>query len=334
MNLRERKASVNSTSYMLPIKFVKVGEHILVHLISAERLNLKYGSFRNSLTALPNSGGPDAIVHLTAWLKSNKNRYSDLPNIGFIFHISRCGSTLLTQNLKATERFIALGEPGFLGCLYSEYSIIPADLRTPVARCALTIWNQWAYSSDKQLICKLNSKAISQRRQIRGDFPDAKMLFLYREPTPVVESLVRKPSASIAHQYWSVLAREEQADRHQISLSTYAAKVYLYILLEMKAAILEGNLGCDYKYLSRDFSKIIDFFSDPRISELKVTSENRIGQSAWNDYWSAKEGEWQSTPYISISKSSMKTFYNDNLKLLEPLHTIFAQVSSMKLEQR
>ena len=136
MNQVKLNSSAKSTSHMLPIKFAQAGKHILVHLISAEKLNMMWGFFRDSLKALPDGQVPEKIIDLKTWLKLNEQPVTSLPEIGFIFHISRCGSTLLSQNLKASPRFVVLGEAEFLGGIYGEQTCIPANLRATVAQRA------------------------------------------------------------------------------------------------------------------------------------------------------------------------------------------------------
>ena len=339
MNQVKLNSSAKSTSHMLPIKFAQAGKHILVHLISAEKLNMMWGFFRDSLKALPDGQVPEKIIDLKTWLKLNEQPVTSLPEIGFIFHISRCGSTLLSQNLKASQRFVVLGEAEFLGGIYGEQTCIPANLRATVAQRALKAWNQWAYSCNKQLICKLNSKKISRRKCLREDFPKSKMLFLYREPVSVTESLIRKPSGSIAKQCWlddaNSLVQEngEQGEKDsglKVSPSGYVAQVYLFCLTEIKAAILCGHFACDYRHLSRDFSKIVDFFIDSKTGKTLIKSEAMDEKLEWNNHWSAKKGEWQSKTYLPVSEESMYTFRQNNLRLLEPLKAIYDEVVAME----
>lgn len=290
-------------NFLVPFKFVQAGPFILVHLIDAHKLDLSYGFFRDAIDVL-NEGQPDKIIELNAWLAIPQDSIEQLTPIGSIFHVSRCGSTLLCQNLKASNQFVVLGEPGFLSAIYKEDSIISERLRRVVAQKSLMIWNIWACQQNKQLIIKFTSGTILYLQEIKQDFPELRILFLYREPSAVVESLTRKPTSYIKKPIWrdklAVIPEifTEQHHKH----TTEASRIYLSSLATIQVHYNPQSYLCDYRYLANCFSDIIGFF--------KPSALQKELDCQWQQAWSSKKGQWQSHKYQPVEG----TIYNDFLK--------------------
>lgn len=100
---------------------------------------------------------------------------------GFIFHMSRCGSTLVARMLASLPEVLALSEPG------------PIDA---VLRAAEADWLRWMVSAlgqprrpgQTRLVVKLDAWAIFALALVREAFPDVPCVFLYRDPVEVVVS--------------------------------------------------------------------------------------------------------------------------------------------------
>jgi hypothetical protein len=107
---------------------------------------------------------------------------------GFIFHMSRCGSTLLTQMLAGLPAALVMSEP----------PTIDALLRSRSARSEneLADWLRWMVSAlgqprrvgQQALVVKLDAWAILGFPMIRRAFPDAACVFVYRDPVEVLVS--------------------------------------------------------------------------------------------------------------------------------------------------
>jgi hypothetical protein len=106
---------------------------------------------------------------------------------GFIFHISRCGSTLVSQMLAASDRNVVV----------SEAPPIDAVVRDPVCTAEHLRWIVNAYapvaSPDRRFFVKFDSWALSHLDLIVSAYPDVPWIFMYREPVEVIVSLMRRP---------------------------------------------------------------------------------------------------------------------------------------------
>ena len=105
---------------------------------------------------------------------------------GFIFHSSRCGSTLLTQMLAGLASTLVMSEPG----------PIDAVLRLEGSAADRVDWVRWVVSalgqprrpSQTGFVVKFDAWSILQLPVILRAFPDTPCVFVYRDPVEVVSS--------------------------------------------------------------------------------------------------------------------------------------------------
>ncbi|HTD22950.1 MAG TPA: sulfotransferase [Terriglobales bacterium] len=116
------------------------------------------------------------------------------PPTGFIFHASRCGSTLVAQMLASLPQNIVLSEPAIVNqVLYPKSSDSPvteAD-QAHLLRAVIGALGRPRHGDEQQCFIKFSSSAIAKMPLIRRVFPDVPWIFLYREPLEIVGSYVR-----------------------------------------------------------------------------------------------------------------------------------------------
>ena len=110
---------------------------------------------------------------------------------GFIFHMSRCGSTLLTQMLAASPRNLVLSEPSPID------TVLRAHFRNPeITEAQRVQWLQdlvrvlgWRrHPEAEHLFIKFDCWHTPALPLIERAFPDVPWIFLYREPIEVMAS--------------------------------------------------------------------------------------------------------------------------------------------------
>ncbi|MEO5645793.1 MAG: sulfotransferase family protein [Bacteroidia bacterium] len=108
----------------------------------------------------------------------------------FIFHISRCGSTLLSQLLCIDERFIVLSEVPLL----DQVLRLPFSGRKDAAYAeklfpaVLSLLGQKRNGNEEYLFVKTDSWHLMFFETIRKLFPAVPALLLYRSPAEVIRS--------------------------------------------------------------------------------------------------------------------------------------------------
>jgi hypothetical protein len=109
---------------------------------------------------------------------------------GLIFHMSRCGSTLVSQMLAASEGNIVVSEaPPIDGVVRSQ---LPEADRVALLRGMARALGQVRNPGEARLFIKLDSWHACALPLFRAAFPATPWVFLYREPSAVMVSHVRR----------------------------------------------------------------------------------------------------------------------------------------------
>jgi hypothetical protein len=117
--------------------------------------------------------------------------HAGIPPTAFIFHTSRCGSTLLSQMAAALPRTIVI----------SEAPPIDHILRARVSESDRITWlralvgalGQPRRGDERHLFVKFDAWHVADLTLVQRAFPDVPCVFLYRDPTAVVASQLRMP---------------------------------------------------------------------------------------------------------------------------------------------
>jgi hypothetical protein len=125
---------------------------------------------------------------------------------GFIFHLSRCGSTLVSRLLASSPRILSLAEPDALNGLL----VSPAETGgvAEAFRELVLALGRRRRGSEEAYVVKLSSFMILCLPLIRRAFPDTPWLFLHRDPGEVLVSVLDRPTG-----YLMIKARPELAAR-------------------------------------------------------------------------------------------------------------------------
>lgn len=123
-----------------------------------------------------------------------------VPLGAFVFHVSRCGSTLLAQMLASLSRNVVVSEAQIIDEILQLNRRMPEvtdDDRIAWLRGAVNALGQRPAGGGERLFVKLSSWHIFSLPLIRRAFPGVPMLFAFRNPLEVVVSLMRMPSLSM-----------------------------------------------------------------------------------------------------------------------------------------
>lgn len=111
----------------------------------------------------------------------------------FIFHVSRCGSTLLTQLLASLPQCIVMSEPPIIdSVLRLHHDQGRPDSTIALLRQVMRAMGQRRTGQEKHLIIKFDCWHLHSLELLRAAFPDTPCLFLYREPQAVLASHQRQ----------------------------------------------------------------------------------------------------------------------------------------------
>jgi len=118
------------------------------------------------------------------------------PN-GFIFHMSRCGSTLVSQMLAALAQNVVISEAPPIDFILRSHTKNPAI--TDEQRIKWLKWMVGAFwqkrTDEKYYFIKFDSWSILDLDLIERAFPEVPWIFLYRNPVEVIVSQMRRRGA-------------------------------------------------------------------------------------------------------------------------------------------
>lgn len=145
---------------------------------------------------------------------------------GFIFHMSRCGSTLVSQMLAAMPETIMISEAFPVDWL-ARASWAPEADRADWLRWMVSALGQKRAGSETRYFIKFDSPTVAALPFIRRVFPDVPWIFLYRNPEEVLASHLREPAAAMAPGFITDGATIDAPLTEILSMSAeeYAARV-------------------------------------------------------------------------------------------------------------
>jgi hypothetical protein len=109
----------------------------------------------------------------------------------FIFHVSRCGSTLVSQALGMREDHISLSEvPMFDEILRLRFKDVRYDQKATgdLLKAAIRFYGAKRTGLEQKLFIKADSWHLCFYAELRGLYPDTPFIILYRSPAEVLHS--------------------------------------------------------------------------------------------------------------------------------------------------
>ena len=125
-----------------------------------------------------------SMDELIAWTDANPG----VPLRGLIYHESRCGSTLLAQQLVELPRNIVASEPPPLDALLRlplTMPEVPRETQVRWIRAMVRALGQ-AWHGEEALYIKMDCWNVHAIELMHEAFPDVPWVFLYREPEAVM----------------------------------------------------------------------------------------------------------------------------------------------------
>ena len=184
------------------------------------------------------------------------------PN-GFVFHISHCGSTLVSNVLNGIPRNLSVSEPAPVNDVFIAENA-SEEQRVTWLRGMIRAYGQRRLGCEDNFFLKFNSWAIGFFPLIRAAFPQTPWICLYRHPVEVMAGQFRR---GVLNTYWlqdqrySGLSREE---RVQVGLVEVLARTMgrYYAAIRQMATADPGGLCIDYNQLSNDtYARILEHFN-------------------------------------------------------------------------
>jgi hypothetical protein len=140
--------------------------------------------------------GPDARPLVRTGLEALVALDSEpsLEPAGMIFHLSRCGSTLVSRLLRAVPGVVVLAEPAPLNALLRlDPGRVDEATLVRLVRLLVRALGRCRHGDERQLVLKCTSWNIRRRAVLAAAFPEAPWIWVQRDPVRVLASLFAVP---------------------------------------------------------------------------------------------------------------------------------------------
>ncbi len=220
-----------SADHWIPSKLKKDGEDIFVHWMDVQQKSFAEPFFDETLSKclshFNNSKGFKSLSSLDGLINYSASVES-VPPTAFIFHVSRCGSTLFSQLMAQEEKFISVSEvPVFDEILRSDLSMGQKDLqqKEQALKAAIHFVGQQRTGSESHYFIKTDSWHIKYYKQYRNLYPITPFVFLYRSPDEVLRSNMKHPGMQSVQGVVQPAVYGFGDEVYQLSRDLYTAKV-------------------------------------------------------------------------------------------------------------
>ncbi len=210
-------------------------------------------------------------------------KLADVQPAGFIFHLSRCGSTLISGCLSELDSTCVFSESPLLTELLLDNQLTADELKTSL-RTFINLQTA-AFPARPQMIIKWNAWDIFQWELIRALFPQVPAIFLVRDPVEILASHQRMAGRHMAGDFalgglHSVFSVQGAA----LSMLDYRIEVLRVLLVEMgKKSLSSNSLVIDYQQLdAQHLIGVLNFFgcAIDQLGFLKIQERMRFHSKA------------------------------------------------------
>ncbi len=243
----------------------------------------------------------------------------------FIFHVSRCGSTLLAQLLALDEQNIVISEAPILdeilrNVAYKSTLKTVEEIDETIKSC-IKLLGKKRSGNEENLFIKLDSWHIFYYQKLRQLYPNTPFIFSYRNPSEVVRSQIKLPGMHASPGIIQIdLFGLNFTESLKLSKPEYISKVlesyfneYLKIIAtEKKCIFVNYNKG-----LLENFNQIKAFLKLHFSEELtdKITERSKFHSKSPNEIF--RESAISTT--IPEYQNTVKDLYEKLNGLVEKL---------------
>jgi hypothetical protein len=262
---------------------------------------------------------------------------------GFIFHSSRCGSTLVANACRAISNSIVLSEANAIDKLIARFITDAAEggvkesLYSVFVRGVVQALGQRRHGDEQHLFIKFACCSFSQFERIRRIWPNVPWLFLYRDPVEIIVSNLKEVPPWLVDEDRRVLAAingVSPAAVGEMSLEELCART-LGALFSTAYRLANANgMLLNYHQLSVPvIESVLNFFNvRPSAEELddiarrsgfyskggtrEFVADTQAKQQRASDLVREVAAAWASEPYRLLEQ---KRFEFNNLQMVSRL---------------
>jgi len=182
----------------IPVRIEQKGEDSLVHWCRLGEKRFVEPFFEETIAHLLRQPFNQLFCRQTSLdaLRELHGLQPGMKPTGFIFHSSRCGSTLLTQMLSSCGRNIVIAEADPLDTIirshYRGRAFADEARRTEILKSLVSVFSQRRHAEEARFFIKFDAWHMLELPLIKAAFPDVPWVFIYRHPLEVLVSHKRR----------------------------------------------------------------------------------------------------------------------------------------------
>ncbi len=181
-----RKDHVLAQMPGLPIDYVLHGDKIFLYMIDGPRSKPAHAFTDETESELVNKKSPSRLVPVVG------SEYPERSSLaGLIFHCARCGSTLLSNMLDTLSDCYVVRESAVLNKLLNDSGLLEGQ-RAVLLKTVVMYYCLYARALGARCVVKFSSHCVDHQTFILQHLLDTPWVYLYREPTSVIASLIKK----------------------------------------------------------------------------------------------------------------------------------------------
>jgi hypothetical protein len=184
---------MNELLNWVPQKFIAIDDHQMIRWLYTGDQPYTDPFFDETISrcrALSPNQQSCKVVSTPQWLIEQAKRTDSVYPSAFIFHVSRCGSTLVSQLLGLLPGNIVLAEVPFLDEVLQNG--IKEDHTRELLQSALAFYGQKRHGNETHLFIKTDSWHLHSLSRLREFFPGVPFFILCREPGAVLRSHLKR----------------------------------------------------------------------------------------------------------------------------------------------
>jgi hypothetical protein len=202
---------------------------------------------------------------------------------GFIFHSSRCGSTLLANACRVLDGAIVLSEPPAVDKLIARF-ITDAEHQTKQTlysiflRAVVAALGQRRTGNERHLFLKFTCCSVSQIERVERIWPNVPWVFLYRDPVETIVSNMHNLPTWLQDDDHRVLASITATSPNEIAamspeeLCARSVGAFFTTALRAHRVANDRALLLNYNQLTlTEIAKVLKFFGvEPAAAEIET----------------------------------------------------------------
>ena len=196
MNSTQSLADINPQALRLwvPVDALIAGDQPAIEWMELRGVEFKEPFFNETLAKMDSNAKRSRVITNIHTLLQFESICEGLSPAGFIFHCSRCGSTLVANACRALKGSLVIAEAPAIDKLISRFftDAPPGSARELLylllLRASVSALGQRLTGDESRYFVKLACTSTLQVERIRRVWPDVPFVFLYRDPVEVIIS--------------------------------------------------------------------------------------------------------------------------------------------------